>query len=521
MANASYDLGWMRSCGIISGSDVPSYRIVDVQILAALLEEDHPAGYSLNALGARYLKEKKDERLLRRAARALEIDPKSQMALLPARYVGQYAEQDASLTLRLGLYLDSLITKDGLCAIRDLETSLTPLFSIMEAQGIRFDTEAAIQLNARLRRQEAIMQKNLGIDVWRPSEVAKALIAEGYTLPYTDKGNVSCNKKVLSSLDGPIPKQIRELRQISRLRQTYVENAMTFLQNGRIYPQFIQMGRDDEGTVTGRVSAKDPNIQQVPKRSEIGKEIRKLYLADEGKLWGKADYSSQEPRLQVHFALACQIDSAAATRDAFHRGVKLYTFIEEELKGRISYDDAKAIVLGRSYRMGIKTLSEMLHKPQDECQSLLDIFDSSFPYLSQLADRAEQVARTRGYLTTLGGRRRHFDYWEPDERTNKPPIYGYANAVAAYGKVRRAHIRKAFNSLIQGSAADQTKAAMLKLWQQYGVIPYLQAHDELGLPLPEEDTEQEAKKLTDVMANAIPDLNIDFVVDCDIARHWQ
>lgn len=521
-ANATYDLGWLGSIGVCDYSSAPCHTVCDVAIAGAILEEEHPEGYSLNALSKRFLGELKDEQLLKEAASAYGIDPKAEMWKLPARYVGPYAEQDAALTLRLGMHLERIIEEEDLGYIFSIECGITPIVVAMEQQGIRFDTRRAEELNDTLLKKEKKMQEELKINVWATEEVANRLINEGYSVPKTKKGNWSCDKKFLKSLQGHTPKMIQELRQMNRLRQTFVEDAAKLCYKGRVFPQFIQMGKDDEGTVTGRMASKNPNIQQVPKRSEIGKEIRKLYLATEGNLWGKFDYSSQEPRLQVHFALACGIEEAAAVRDAFHSGKKLYTFIEEMLRGVVSYDDAKAIVLGRSYKMGIATLSEMLNKPEDECQMILDKFDQAFPHLTKTAERVEQVARTRGYIKTLCGRRRRFNYWEPANRENKaPPVYGEENAREKYGRVVRAHIRKAFNSLIQGSAADQTKMAMLRIYQDYNTIPFLQAHDELGLPVPLDRKQEMVSIFQIAMENAVPNMNIRFVADCDLAPHWQ
>lgn len=524
LANGLYDLGWLSHMGALPDNLSGHGRFVDVQVQAALLQEDHPQGYSLDALGTRFLKIRKDEKLLREAADAYGVNAKKDMWRLPPKFVGPYAEQDASLTLQLGLVLDELIAKESMQGILDLECETTKVLHAMHRQGIRFDLKKSEEINSIFLKKEKAIHP--GFDVWSTPTVSAVLIKAGFALPKTDKGNYSCAKQVLKALasHGNLPDRILQTRHINRLRQTYVEDAAHFAFNGRVYPQYFQMGRDEGGTVTGRLAASNPNIQQVPKRSEEGKLIRQLYQADEGLLWGKADYSSQEPRLQVHFALASNLTSAEEARDAFHAGKKLYAFMEEKLAGRINYDQAKALVLGRSYGMGIETMSETVGVPPGECQRLLESFDEAFPYLIQLNDRVTATAKNRGWIRTLLGRRRHFDWWELHDRDRKNlPIFTKGAALAKWRgqPIRRAYTHKALNSLIQGSAADQTKAAMVRLFEEHGVVPYLQAHDELGLPLRPDSLQEDIKTYTELMATAVPNLLVRFAVDCDVAPHWQ
>ena len=528
MAHANYDVGWLRFHDLLEEPKPGSWPFIhDVILTDALLCEEHPMGHGLDALAHRYLNKRKDEGLLRIAARELQLNPKKDLWKFPSKYVGPYGEWDARITFDIGQLQPERIAKDMLDEVWKLEMDLIPLIHQMTYQGIPIDEHECNKLNDRFLSQELELKKSFKFDPWSTKQVGQKLSDSGFTLPKTSKGNISADKAVLKSLsefdsdNNPLnlPAQIMTYRKINRLRKTFVEDALKWSHNGRIRPEFIQMAHDEGGTRSGRMASKNPNFQQVPKRG-IGKAIRSIYWSgDKGLNWGKLDYSSQEPRWQVHYGLLCNLRGAKDVRASFMDGVKLYTWMEENIPG-ISYDDAKMLVLARSYGMGIKTLSDTLQISKGEARTLMDNFDEGVPYISQLADMTRQSADSKGFICTYLGRRRRFLYWENVDKPDVLPVFGKKAAQERWpeGRLRRAYTNKAFNSLIQGSSADQTKKAMLDIWKDTGKVPLCAVHDELDYTFSEAE---DPKGLCRMMEETFPDLLCPFKVDCDLGKTWQ
>jgi DNA polymerase I-like protein with 3'-5' exonuclease and polymerase domains len=340
-------------------------------------------------------------------------------------------------------------------------------------------------------------------------------------VPRTEKGNYSCTKEFLAHAKEPICQRINELRGINRLRKVFVEDiALNGTYKGRIHADFRQTASDEGGTRSGRLSSSNPNLQQVPKRSKWGKLIRSLYVAEPDTLWCKADYSSQEPRLQVHYALLENLPGAVEAKEAFERGVKLYTFFEEATG--LPYDTCKMLCLGIGYGMGKVKMSETLGVSIDECESILANFNRKAPFLRQLFDRTMSAASRRGHIRTIYGRKAHFNQWTPGFGH---PVFRDRDGALAYNanpqsnnthsKIERAFTSKALNRLIQGSAADQSKLAMVQCFRE-GFDVRLPVHDEINAMV---KTEAEAKGLAEIMENVIQ-LKVPTVADLDVGPTW-
>ena len=227
---------------------------------------------------------------------------------LPARYVGKYAEADARLTYDIYQYQIPILKEEDLWKVWELETELIPVLLHMTKKGVPVNLDAAEALNKELKQREANLRKQFStLDIWSPPQLAKHCESLGLMVPRTEKGNPSVSKEFLQTCEHPEVKLIYEARIVNRLRKVFIQDIILH-QNykGRIHGDFKQTASDSGGTRSGRLSSANPNMQQVPKRSDIGKAIRQLYIAEPGSLWCKADYSSQEPRLQVHYALLGQ-----------------------------------------------------------------------------------------------------------------------------------------------------------------------------------------------------------------------
>lgn len=509
MANATYDLGWLLELGI----HVPCI-VRDVQVAEALLDEERPT-YSLDALSLSYLKRAKQEKLLLEAARHFEVNPKGGMWKLPARYVGTYGEFDALNTLEIYQHQVPLLKKEGLWRVWEIESKITKICTKMTSKGVPVDVAKADELNTRLTIRENALKKEFSFDIWSTPQVGRWIHEElGLPVPLTEKGNFSVTKDFLASSTNPQLQSLNELRSLERLRKVFIEDGiLKGNHNGRIHSSFVQVARDDGGTRSGRFACRQPNLQQVPKRSELGKLIRTLYIAESEALWAKADYSSQEPRLQVHYALALDLPGAEEALESFIKGIKLYDFFAKATG--FSYDVCKMLCLGIGYGMGAEKMSLTLDMSLEKAKRVKKDFNDKAPFISMLFDRCVKKAEERGVIKTLLGRRARFDFWS--DHRDHDPVKGWSRASKHFGKtaLTRAFTYKAMNRLIQGSAADQTKVAMVHC-DEAGIDIRLPVHDEINAMTPDE---REANLMKEIMENAM-DLRVPSVSDLDIGRTW-
>jgi len=517
--NAMYDIGWLKHEGVeIKG------KIADTMVAAPLLDENR-FSYSLNNLGYDYLKERKDERALRDAAKEMGLDPKSEMWKLPAHFVGRYAEQDAALTLRLWRHMHSLIVNDEMSSIFDLEMRVLKVCLAMRERGVRVDLEKADRVKARLQKEEEEIlrrvQKETGCDVnvWAAASVAKVFDALNLTYPRTTKSDApSFTKNFLATHDHPIAKAIVRARELNKARTTFIDSITKHTVNGRIHAEIHQLRSDDGGTVTGRFSYSSPNLQQIPARdNEISPLIRGLFLPEEGEKWGSFDYSSQEPRIVVHYASLLKMRGADQFVEAYQADPRSdFHQLAADIVG-VPRKQAKTINLGLFYGMGVNKLGEQLGLDFESAKELFAVYHDKVPFVKELTSRVSSSADNRGVIRTLLGRRCRFDKWEP--RTfGVHKAYSMEEARQVYGDttlLKRAFTYKALNRLIQGSAADQTKKAMVDLFEA-GITPMIQIHDELALSV---SSREQADKIMDVMQNCV-ELAVTSVVDAELGPSW-
>jgi DNA polymerase I-like protein with 3'-5' exonuclease and polymerase domains len=521
MHNATYDAGWLRAEGVeVQG------KLIDTMIAAPLVNENR-FSYSLNNLGRDYIDMRKDERMLRAAAKDWGIDPKADMWKLPPKFVGAYAEQDALMTLKLWEYLQIELSKDELGHIFELETSLIPMMLDMRAKGVRVDLDKAARVKKDLEGKAKQVHKNIkdktGVDIqpWASASVQKMFEALNLQYPTTDAGAPSFTKQYLSSHPHEMCQQLVRLRELDKASSTFVESILRHEHKGRIHCEFHQLRSDDGGTVTGRFSSSNPNLQQIPARDpEIKAAIRGLFIPEEGEKWGSFDYASQEPRLLVHFAASMPDNLRHPMVDTiveeYHKGdVDLHQMVAD--MAGISRKEAKTVNLGIMYGMGVGKLANQLSITDDEAKGLLETHRQKVPFVKQLASIATQQGSTKGQIRTLLGRKCRFHLWEPRSfGYNKP--YPHEQALEKYGiGIRRAFTYKALNKLIQGSAADQTKQAMADCYKE-GLLPLLTVHDELCFSI---ESEEQAARIKDIMENGLNDvLLVPSRVDQELGENW-
>ena len=516
--NAQYDVGWLRWWGLeVKG------RIIDTLIAAPLVDENR-FRYSLNELGKDYLKETKSEALLYEAAKEWGVDAKAEMYKLPAMYVGPYAEQDADLTLRLWQFFKIELIKQELTSIFDLETRLLPCLIDMKWNGVRVDLEKAEKIKKNLQAQETKVLRqikkdtNVDVDIWAAVSVAKAFDKLKITYERTEKsGQPKFDKNFLTSHKHPLAKMIVTARETNKARTTFIDTILRHSYKSRIHADIHQMRGDTGGTVTGRFSYSNPNLQQIPSRNkEIGPLIRSIFVPNEGCTWGSFDYSQQEPRVLVHFAAltggglkgANEVIESYKTEDPdFHQAVADMAGIDRRT--------AKTINLGMMYGMGKGKLSSELGLDKEETEDLFAKFHANVPFVKQLMEQATRKADNVGYLRTLLGRKCRFDKWEPRAFGIHKSL-SLVDAQREYGHdLKRAWTYKALNRLIQGSSADMTKKAMIDLYEE-GIVSHIQVHDELNCSI---ESNEQALRIKEVMENTV-ELKVPLKVDMEIGPSW-
>ena len=513
--NAMYDVSWIRSMGYtINGG------IVDTLIAASLIDENR-YGYALNTLGKQYVGMGKNEKVLQAAAKEWGVNPKSEMWRLPAPLVGDYAEQDAVVTLKLWHVLQHEISKQDLWDVFNLETNLFPCLVDMKFKGVRVDVDKAEATKKQLTITEKQIHRDIkklagfNVEIWAGASIATAF--DKVNLPYdrTEKGAPSFTKNFLATHPAELPKLINQAREINKANTTFIETILKHNHKGRIHSDINQIRSDDGGTVTGRFSYSNPNLQQIPARhKELGPLIRSLFIPEQGTKWGCFDYSQQEPRLVVHFSSLLRLEGSQMIVDQYNAGEADFHQMIADMAG-IERKQAKTINLGLMYGMGKNKLMAELGLLKDAAEKLIKTYNQKAPFVRMLSDAVSRRADDSGKIRTIGGRLCHFDLWEPHGFGIKKPL-PHADALREHGPgIKRAFTYKALNKLIQGSAADMTKKSMLALYQE-GVVPHIQIHDELDISV---ESPEQIEKITEIMEAAVT-LEVPNKVDYEEGDCW-
>ena len=515
--NAMYDVCWIRNLGIkING------LIVDTMIAASLIDENR-FQYSLNSISWDYLGHGKNEGALNEEAKSRGLDPKADMWQLPAMYVGGYAEKDAELTLELWQIFKKEIIHQDIESIFNLETDLSPCLVDMKFKGVRVNAEHASVLKKKLiDREEALLfdiKKETGIDIQIMAARSIAKMFDQLKLPYdkTEKSKEpSFTKNFLQEHPHPLVKKIAQAREVNKAHSTFIDSILKFEHKGRIHADINQIRSDQGGTVTGRFSYHNPNLQQLPARNkDLGPMIRSLFLPDEGCTWGCFDYSQQEPRLVAHYAALYKFPSVYEVIDEYNNdsSTDFHQMVAE--MAQIPRSQAKTINLGLFYGMGKTKLQAELGVSKEKAVELFEQYHAKVPFVKQLINAASNRAQERGQIRTLLGRLCRFHLWEPN-MFGMHKALPHEEALQEHGPgIKRAMTYKALNKLIQGSAADMTKKAMVDLYKE-GIIAHIQIHDELDLSV---ESPEQAKRIIDIMENAVT-LEVPNKVDYESGQTW-
>ena len=418
--------------------------------------------------------------------------------------------------------------KQSLQNVFDLETQLFPCLIDMKFKGVRVDIEKAHKLKQQLTAQENELllkvKQETGIEpqIWAARSIATVFDKLDLHYERTEKSLApSFTKNFLQEHKHPIVQMIAKAREINKAHTTFIDTILKFEYKGRIHADINPIRSDQGGTVTGRFSYANPNLQQIPARNkELGPMIRSLFLPEIGHKWGCFDYSQQEPRLVVHYAATtepiCFDESVTKIVDEFKNNSVDFHKTVADMAG-ISRDQAKTINLGLFYGMGkAKLQAELGLNTKEEAENLFNQYHTNVPFVKELMNKTSAHAQTSGSIGTLLGRRCRFNKWEP-ATFGMHTAMSFEEAERTYGRgrIRRAMTYKALNKLIQGSAADMTKKAMLDLYNE-GIIPHIQIHDELDISVKDDN---QAKKIVEIMESAVT-LAIPNKVDYESGETW-
>lgn len=526
-ANLGYDLESLSSLGVTCRR-----RVIDVQIAGALINEESQQGYSLGALCREYLGGNKEEDLLREAASAFGVDAKRELWKLDPKYVGPYAEWDAQAPIKIFEKMLPILKQEDLESVFQMECELLPILLEMRQKGIPINEEAADKVSKSLEAEENelrvhfLREWGVQIDEWSTPQLAKVFDEHGIPYPRTAKGNPSITKDVIAKLDHPLSTTLQRIRHLNRMRSTAIDGWIRGnLIAGRIHPNWVQLKSDDGGTRTGRMASKQPNAQQFPSKNSRdgtinveGQLIRSMFIPDKGYKWAKLDYSQQEPRILTHYARQCELDGAteAASQYINNPDMDFYQYLVDA--AGIPRRVAKTMYLGLCYGMGSKHMAEQLNRSEAEAKEVISEFNEKVPFVKQMAELSMSRASSRGYIRTLAGRRRHFKFYEPRGFDNKRKPLPHDQARQAYRgeQLQRAWTFKALNALIQGSAADMMKKAIIAVRKELDIVPYMTVHDELNCPVVDEEQAGQIKK---VMETCV-EMCVPLKADMDVGDSW-
>ena len=536
-ANFSYDAEALWKIGITIRT-----KVVDIQVTDALCDENQ-ASYTLNNiakrrnLGSKDSGEMEEQLVLIGAVKKGKPDYGKLFKLHP-KYVGPYAIKDTDLTLAIHLDQLKTIEAEELQKVYDLECRLSPILWEMRLKGVKVDIAKAEKYNEILKCHLGAILKTIEadsdvpIDPFSSQALERWLNSKGIKPPRTTKDNPSVGNEWLAEQSDPMLISMADYRKGEKIRRDFIQGMiLENSHNGYLHPNWFQTrgssfmsGNDVNGTRSGRVACTTPNLTQIPARHPYyGPLVRSMFTVNKGLKWCKRDYSSQEPRITLHYAYILGLDGAHEVRERYLKDPNTdYHEITRDMINHfanppVNREASKDINLGLAYGLGKVKMAARLGLSRNDTESVLNAYHKAVPYTKQLLFKAMDIAVRRGYVTTILGRRRRFDTWENADWNAgwERPIKDMDEAIEKWGKVRRAGTYKALNSVIQGSAAEQMKTAIVGC-HDAGYLPNVTIYDELGIPL---ENEKQAAEVSEIMESAI-DFKVPHVAEGFLADTW-
>ncbi len=482
----------------------PQGEIVDTMILSWLLDSARPVG--LDKQMAQHFNHKM-------ISFDSVVDKEKNFANVEVQVAAEYATEDAVATFCLYKHLLGEFDKRDLGEIlklaHDLEFPFIKVLCAMESRGIRIDTTLFERQDDKISKilhtltKEIYEQAGENFNINSPQQLSNLLFHKfGLQSGRAVKGGLSTDEATLNKIvdSHPIIPLILDYREMNKLKNTYIEPLLKYAKQNpqhKIYTSFLQTG-----TVTGRLSSKSPNLQNIPVRSEYGREIRRGFIAQEGCVLISVDYSQIELRLLAHFSQDSLLIQSFMQDKDIHYETALRLFGESQAQSKRAI--AKSINFGLIYGMGARKLGETLKIPTKEAKHYIDSYFELFPTVKDYLHTQKELLLQNGYSQTLLGRRRYFDFVNASE-------FMKAN-----------FLREGVNCIFQGSAADLIKLGMLELHRRYHTSDLqmlLQVHDELIFQAPEQSAKDYLPHIESIM-NSVCALNVPLKCNVSVATNW-
>jgi DNA polymerase I-like protein with 3'-5' exonuclease and polymerase domains len=548
--NFQYDWGWIQAVFGIQ----PPFQIDDTMAMASMLDENL-SSFSLDNLCKWQGLPGKDEALLSEASAAYGAKDKIDLWRLPGKYVGPYAEQDAMSTLLLAQKLRPLLSEEYLDVAYQVEADLLPITLAMKQRGIRVDVDRATRLSEEIIKscdEELLklskdIKTRVTIDELRRSRWLKEQFDLLHlTYPLTAKtishqyGQASFEKEFMSSHAHWFPRTCQRIKSKYDLADKFLAKfILKYAHKGRVYPSVNQFRSETGGARSHRFSYADPPLQQMPSRDdEYASLIRSCFIPEDREIWGSIDYRQQEYRLIVYHAELKECKGAKQAADMYRNNpdTDYHDYVAKIT--RLPRKRAKDVNFATSYGAGVSKFARMTGMDEEEARRVMEIYYKELPFVREVSNHYSKFAAENGYIEMLDGARNHFTLWEPmyrdfaketEYKQKNPNINLHPCEIVEANarfedkshpwyreKMKRAFTHKAFNRIIQGSAARQIKKAMVDL-NQAGYQPLLQIHDELGFSFARPE---DARICAQIMEEAMPVITIPMLTDTKLGDSW-
>lgn len=543
--NLPYDIGWLSQEGVTVHGNLWCCQTVESQIIktnsSTIIENN------LDAVAKRYLGPdtgKTSDELCRwlweyygkgGSPSAAQLNGmRKYIYRTPPRLCGPYAIGDVDLPLAILEQQRPVVEDAGLTTVCDLENALIPVIVAMRKKGVHTDRHAAEVADAKLTIEIGDLQKQINhvagkvINPGSSAEVGLAFKKLGIHLPTTKTGQYSVAEKVLKNVQHPLAQMVLDIESLKKFQKTFIRGAvLNKAVNNIVYGEFLPLT-----AITGRFSSRHPNLQNIPSRKAIAKVIRAIFTPrnmSDSSHWRKYDYSSIEARLLAHFAVGV---GSKELRDEYNRDpdTDYHNFTQKMIRSvmgiEVERKQVKNINFACIYGGQDKKLASMLGLGPEEGTKFMETYHSALPYIKTTMGYISKVVQEQGETRTILGRRVKFEEWVPTARRKEgesaPVPVDLETAYMMWGsQIKRADSYKGLNYVIQGSAADLMKAAMVMCYEQ-GIfdvtgIPSLVVHDELDFEVAEQtdDVHKAFEEMVNVMQTAIP-----FRVPVRVAGEW-
>lgn len=553
--NLTYDIGTLNAEGVKVSGD-----LYDTMYAQALIDPD--SRLSLNNIARIYENDTKVETEMYQwladayGGAANRKNQASNIYRAPAKLVAPYAISDVELPLKIIKKQVKILIKDKLWPVYRLECDLIYLMIAMRFAGVRVDIERAQNLKTELKGEIELTKQNISqtygheLKGVATSQLIPLFEKAEIKLPTNSNGNLYADKNVLSNIDHPLAQQILDLREKEKLISTFID-AYIIGQNikGKLHPEFNQLRSEDGGTIVGRFSSSNPNLQNIPSRTKLGKRIRECFIPDDNCVeWRKYDFSQIHYRLLAHYAVDDGDGSADQLRlnyiqnpqADYHQTVleNVAPFmgwnINDKEHNAFVRRPIKNVNFGLLYGQSLKSLLLKTAAyfgsgfTKQQGQQFIDAYFKGAPYVKPTMALIANEVQTYGYIRTILGRRVYFNLWEPVNR-KKGEFYQalpYDEALQAYGwPLRRAFDYRGVNYKFQGSEPDIMKTGMLNCWKA-GIfdvtgVPRATVHDELNFSVPNLSKEvvEAYDEMQRILETSVP-LRVPVFVDCSIGPNW-